>query len=101
MVGIEMHLHATKTKWMASALFAALIAARAQQPKTAPANTNPLGHTAEAIEQGREIFNHNCTVCHGLNGAGGDRGPALGAGRKYSDRKDQASFGAIRSRRSA
>jgi len=82
---------------MTSAVFAPLIAALAQQPKTAPANTNPLGHTAEAIEQGREIFNHNCTVCHGLNGAGSDRGPALGAGRNYSRRKDQAIFDAIQS----
>lgn len=92
-----MHLRAPKTKWMAAALLAAAIAARAQQPKTAPANPNPLGNTAEAIEQGREIFNHNCPVCHGLNGAGSDRGPALGAGRNYSRRKDQAIFDAIQS----
>ncbi len=92
-----MRLRATKTKWIAAALLLAPIAASAQPPKPAPGNTNPLGHSEQAIEQGREIFNHNCTVCHGLNGAAGDRGPALGAGRDYSRRKDQAIFDAIQS----
>ena len=92
-----MRLRAMKTKWIAAALLLAPIAASAQPPKPAPGNTNPLGHSKQAIEQGHEIFNHNCTVCHGLNGAAGDRGPALGAGRDYSRRKDQAIFDAIQS----
>jgi len=95
MLRIGMRLRATKTIWMAAALLLAPIPARAQQPRPSPGNTNPLGHSEQAIEQGREIFNHNCTVCHGLNGAAGDRGPALGAGRDYSRRKDQAIFDAI------
>src|SRR6266700_1932068 len=68
MLGIRMRLRATKTKWIAAALLLAPIAASAQPPKPAPGNTNPLGHSKQAIEQGHEIFNHNCTVCHGLNG---------------------------------
>jgi putative heme-binding domain-containing protein len=88
---------ATKTKWVVVALWFSAIAVKAQQRKPAPVGTNPLGHSEPAIEQGREIFNHNCTVCHGLNGAAGDRGPALGAGRDYSRRKDQAIFEAIQS----
>jgi cytochrome c oxidase cbb3-type subunit III len=90
-----MRLHAMKTKWMAAALLFALVAAKAQQPKAKAGDTNPLGHNEQAIQQGHELFNHNCTVCHGLNGAAGDRGPALGAGRDYVRRKDQDIFDAI------
>lgn len=37
---------------------------------------------AEARE-GRDIYNRSCTMCHGLDGAAGDRAPALGAQRRY------------------
>ncbi len=82
-------------KWMAPGLLLVSVAMLAQQPKRASGNTNPLGHSELSIKQGQEIYNHNCTVCHGLNGAAGDRGPALGAGRDYTRRKDQAIFDAI------
>ena len=78
-----------------AALLLTAIAVKAQQGKPAPGSTNPLAHSELAIAQGREVFNHNCTVCHVLNGVAGDRGPALGAGRDYSRRKDQAIFDAI------
>ncbi|MBI2685171.1 MAG: c-type cytochrome [Acidobacteria bacterium] len=32
---------------------------------------------------GHEIYNRSCTMCHGLDGAPGDRAPALGAQRRY------------------
>jgi putative heme-binding domain-containing protein len=80
---------------MAAGLLFTAIAAKNQEHKPAPGNTNPLGHSEAAIQQGRDLFNHNCTVCHGLNGVAGERGPALGAGRDYSRRKDQAVFDAI------
>ena len=35
-------------------------------------------HSREEIEQGRKIFNQGCTVCHGVDGAAGARGPAMG-----------------------
>src|SRR5215831_1109743 len=92
-----MRVRATKTRWMAAGLWFTIIAAKAQEHKLAPGNTNPLGHSEAATKQGRELFNHNCTVCHGLNGVEGERGPALGAGRDYSRRKDQAIFDAIQS----
>jgi cytochrome c oxidase cbb3-type subunit 3 len=90
-----MLLRAMKMKWMAPGLLLVSVAMLAQQPKRASGNTNPLGHSELSIKQGQEIYNHNCTVCHGLNGAAGDRGPALGAGRDYTRRKDQAIFDAI------
>lgn len=56
---------------------------------------NSLVHDEKAIVEGKEIFNHTCTVCHGLDGAPGGRGPALGAGRSYNIRTDEAIFGVI------
>jgi cytochrome c oxidase cbb3-type subunit 3 len=90
-----MRLQAMKIGWMAAGFLLVSVAVLAQQPKRASGNTNPLGHSELSIKQGQEIYNHNCTVCHGLNGAAGDRGPALGAGRDYTRRKDQAIFDAI------
>src|ERR1700688_3470885 len=67
----------------------------AQQQPAPSVEVNPLAHNEEAIVQGREIYNRTCTVCHGLDGAAGGRGPGLGAGRSYVLRTDQAIFGAI------
>jgi putative heme-binding domain-containing protein len=58
--------------------------------------TNPFAGKEQAAAEGREIFNRTCTVCHGMNGAAGDRGPALGAGRSYNIRTDDGIFNAIR-----
>ncbi len=78
---------------VAGALFvSALLAQRNAGPAS---EANPLGHDPQAVAQGHELYNHNCTVCHGLNGAAGDRGPALGAGRSHVIRTDKALFEAI------
>src|SRR3989442_2321501 len=90
-----MRLQAMKIGWMAWGFLLVSVALLGQQPKRASGNTNPLGHSEQAIEEGHEIYNHNCAVCHGLNGAAGDRGPALGAGRDYVRRTDNAIFDAI------
>ena len=58
--------------------------------------TNPLAGNEQAAAEGRDLFNRTCTVCHGMNGAAGDRGPALGAGRTYNIRADDGIFNAIR-----
>ena len=34
-------------------------------------------HTGRSIERGAQLFNNNCTTCHGINGYGGGQGPAL------------------------
>ena len=90
-----MSRHWTKWKWAVVGGLLASVSALGQQPKPAGANANPLGHSPQAIEQGRETFNRTCAVCHGLNGAGTDRGPGLGAGRDHARRKDAAVFDAI------
>ncbi len=75
----------------------------AQAPRGRPgrrvnrqADTNPLGRTQEVIEAGRQLYNSSCTVCHGLEGTVGDRGPALAATRRYLRSSDEDLFDAIK-----
>lgn len=49
----------------------------------------------ETVAEGRRIYNQTCTTCHGLDGAGGDRGPALVGNRRYLRSNDQELFDAI------
>jgi putative heme-binding domain-containing protein len=51
---------------------------------------------AEEIAAGRDLYNRNCTACHGIDGAAGDRAPALGATRRYLRRTEQELFDAIK-----
>ena len=65
---------------------------------TDPAAANPVAGNAQAIEQGRDIYNRTCTTCHGPDGAGGEMGPALGApARRYALSTDAQIFDAIKS----
>ncbi len=65
---------------------------------TDPAAVNPVAGNAQAIEQGRDIYNRTCTTCHGPDGAGGEMGPALGApARRYALSTDAQIFDAIKS----
>jgi putative heme-binding domain-containing protein len=59
-------------------------------------STNPLGRTPEVISDGRLLYNSSCTVCHGLEGTDGDRGPALAANRRYLRSSDDDLFAAIK-----
>src|SRR5258708_15908346 len=61
-----------------------------------PASTNPLGRTAEVIDNGRQLYNSSCTACHGLDGTVGDRAPALAASRRYLRNSDNDLFAAIK-----
>ena len=46
---------------------------------------NPFQGDAQAVDEGREIYNRTCTTCHGADGAGSEMGPALGApARRYA-----------------
>ena len=58
-------------------------------------NTNPLGAGSEVAAAGRALYNQNCTNCHGLDAAAGDRAPALAAQRSYNRTSDQDLFDAI------
>lgn len=48
------------------------------------------------VEAGRVLYNRSCTMCHGVDGAVGDRAPALGAGRRYVRVTDEEIFDSIK-----
>jgi len=77
-----------------SLLGAGAFAQRPSEDCVAP----PAGELAapETIERGRELYNQSCTMCHGLNGTVGDRGPALAADRRYLRTSNCQLFDAIR-----
>jgi putative heme-binding domain-containing protein len=54
-----------------------------------------LGSSLEIAAAGRALYNQNCTKCHGLDAAAGDRAPALAAQRSYNRTADQDLFDAI------
>src|SRR5258708_1841052 len=71
--------------------------ARGQRGRRArQTSTNPLGRGQEVVEAGRQLYNSSCTVCHGLDGTVGDRGPALAAARRYLRTSDDDLFNAIK-----
>lgn len=48
------------------------------QRRTAPSGpSNPFAGNAEAIGQGEQVYNRNCTACHGPNGGAGEIGPEI------------------------
>jgi cytochrome c oxidase cbb3-type subunit 3 len=58
---------------------------------------NPFLGNAQAIDLGREFYNQTCTTCHGVDGAAGEMGPALGApARRYAQGTDAQIFDAIK-----
>jgi mono/diheme cytochrome c family protein len=73
-----------------------LIALLSVAASAARAQTNPYTNNAAAIDEGRGLFNSNCTSCHGPNGAAGEFGPGLAIpGRSYARRDDAQLFDAI------
>ncbi|MEX2264344.1 MAG: carbohydrate-binding family 9-like protein [Bryobacteraceae bacterium] len=57
--------------------------------------TNPLGRGVQVVADGRALYNRSCTMCHGLDGAVGDRAPALAGNRRFLRTSDQDLFDAI------
>lgn len=46
------------------------------EASTLPHEKNPLAGNAQAIAQGKKLYETNCLMCHGVNGKG-DMGPSL------------------------
>lgn len=79
----------------AAALFFASVPAMAQ--RATPQPVNPYHGNTQATEQGRDIYNHVCTACHGIDGTAGEMAPALGAaGHEYKRRYDTEIFDAVK-----
>ena len=78
----------------AAALFCMSLPAMAQ--RAAPP-VNPYHGNTQAAEQGRDIYNHVCTACHGIDGTAGEMAPALGAaGHVYARTSDTQIFEAVK-----
>jgi len=59
---------------------------------------NPFQGNGQAVDEGRNIYNQTCTVCHGPDGSAGEMGPALGEpARRYAQATDAQIFDAIKS----
>ncbi|MEO7191009.1 MAG: DUF1592 domain-containing protein [Vicinamibacterales bacterium] len=88
---------------LAAALGTSLLLA-AQQPAIVappapikPAGVaNPVAGNAAAVEAGARMFNATCSECHGNNGVGDDRGPALTSGGFMHGGDDAEVFHTIR-----
>ena len=57
---------------------------------------NPLRDGPEVVAEGRTLYNKTCTMCHGRDGAEGDRAPSLNANRRYFRLSEAAIFDAVK-----
>jgi len=59
------------------AILPAIVPVEAQR-RGAPADPpNPFAGNGQAIAQGEQVYNQNCTSCHGPNGGAGEIGPEI------------------------
>src|SRR5271170_6657106 len=75
--------HGGRAKWVLACLLSISALAICQDSSDSDQKTNPLGSGKKVISQGTELYNRSCTGCHGVNGAAGERGPALAGERDY------------------
>lgn len=68
----------------------------ANPPVTARRGGRRIRFNAADAKIGHELYNRSCTQCHGLDGAAGDRAPALGAQRRYLRSTSEELFEAIK-----
>ena len=81
---------------LTAAMMLALPASAQRNRAAAEPNPNPFAGNADAIAEGREVYNNICTACHGKDGEAGDRALALGApARRYERSTDAQIFDAI------
>ena len=73
-----------------------LLAALTVLPAQVVKPKNPLGDGLEVVAAGRTIYNKTCTMCHGQDGADGDRAPSLAAARRYFRLSEASIFDAIK-----
>lgn len=59
-------------------------------PGAIPAPNRPVAVTAESLEQGAALYSANCARCHGPEGQGTPRAPALNVRKFLTDTNDAA-----------
>jgi len=55
----------------------AILPAQAQRRGDTAGPPNPFAGNSQAIAQGEQVYNQNCTSCHGPNGGAGEIGPEI------------------------
>jgi mono/diheme cytochrome c family protein len=55
----------------------AVLPAQAQRRAGPSGPPNPFWGDAQAVNQGEQLYNQNCTLCHGVAGGSGEIGPAI------------------------
>ena len=76
--------------WLLLAWAALAAQAQADHPK------NPLGTGPDVVVAGRILFNRTCTECHGVDGAEGERAPALVGDRRFFRLSEDAIFETVK-----
>lgn len=66
------------------------ISAQVLKPK------NPFGDKPDVVMAGRTLYNKTCTMCHGRDGAEGERAPSLNANRRYFRLSEAAIFEVVK-----
>jgi putative heme-binding domain-containing protein len=67
----------TKALLIGFVLPLAILPAQAQRRGALAGPLNPFAGNAQAIAQGEQVYNQNCTSCHGPNGGAGEIGPEI------------------------
>lgn len=58
---------------------------------------NPFLGSSQAVSEGENLYNQQCTTCHGSSGGGGETGPALVSGDRMDiGRSDAQTFNIIK-----
>jgi len=67
----------TKALLIGLVLPLAILPTQAQRRAAAAGPSNPFAGNSQAIAQGEQAYNQNCTSCHGPNGGAGEIGPEI------------------------
>jgi len=67
----------TKVLLIGFVLPLAILQAQAQRRGAPTGPPNPFAGNSQAIAQGEQAYNQNCTSCHGPNGGAGEIGPEI------------------------
>jgi cytochrome c oxidase cbb3-type subunit III len=88
--------HGRRAKGVLACLLAVSALAICQDSPDSDQKKNPLGSGKKVVAQGAELYNRSCTGCHGVNGAAGERGPALAGEQDYVRDTDPEIFAAVK-----
>src|ERR1700733_13039612 len=83
-------------KIRAATLPVSLLCAASVASGQAPPVKNPLSKGPEVVAAGHALYNRTCTACHGIDGAEGERAPALVGDRRFFRLSENSIFETIK-----